>query len=95
MTDEQAPAKESLWDKIKGWFTKAKESETAEKVGEMADKAWDKTKDASGKAWDKTKDVAEDVKEWGEEKIDDIRDKDGDKDEDEGDGEGEGEEKSE
>jgi len=91
MTDEQAPATESLWDKIKGWFTKAKDSDAAEKMGDMADKAWDKTKDASGKAWDKTKDVAEDVKEWGEEKIDDMRDKDDDDDE----AEGEGEEKSE
>ena len=89
MTDEQAPAKESLWDKIKGWFTKAKDSEAAEKMGDAAGKAWDKTKDASGKAWDKTKDVAEDVKEWGEEKIDDLRDKDDDDDE------AEGEEKSE
>jgi len=78
MTDEQAPAKESLWDKVKGWFTTAKDSEAAEKMG-----------DAAGKAWDKTKDVAEDVKEWGEEKIDDLRDKDDDDEDDKGEGEGE------
>ena len=77
MGEEQAPAEQqSFWDKLKGWFTKAKESEAAEKAGDMAEKAWDKTKDVSKKTWDKTKDVAEDVKEKVEDKIEDIRHRD-------------------
>ncbi|MCJ7726141.1 MAG: hypothetical protein MUP76_07120 [Acidimicrobiia bacterium] len=80
MTEQTPAAKPSFWAKIKGWFTTAKDSEAAEKAGEMAGKAWDKTKDVAEKTWDKTKDVAEDVKEWTGEKIEDIRDKD-DKDE--------------
>ena len=79
MTDEQQ-APQSLWEKIKSWFTTAKESETAEKAGEMAGKAWDKTKDVAEKTWEKTKDVAEDVKEKVEDRIEDMR---GDDDEDE------------
>lgn len=81
MTDGTPAAKPSFWAKLKGWFTKAKESEAAEKAGEMAGKAWDKTKDVAEKTWDKTKDVAEDVKEKIEDKIEDIRDKDDDADE--------------
>ena len=71
MTEEQA-AKPTLWEKIKGWFTRAKESEAAEKAGDVAEKAWDKTKDVAEDAWEKTKDVAGDVKE----KIDEMRHKD-------------------
>ena len=82
MTEEQTPAAEpTLWEKIKGWFTKAKDSEAAEKMGDAAGKAWDKTKDVSEKAWDKTKDVAEDVKDWTGDKIEDIRGDDDDDDE--------------
>lgn len=82
MTEAKTPAAEpTLWEKIKGWFKKAKDSEAAEKMGDLAEKAWDKTKDVSEKAWDKTKDVAEDVKEKIEDKIEDIR---GDDDDDEG-----------
>ena len=40
MTDQQGPAAEpTLWEKIKGWFSTAKESEAAEKMGDMAEKA--------------------------------------------------------
>jgi hypothetical protein len=58
-----------LMDTIKGWFSKAKESEALDKAGDVAEKAWDKTKDVAETAWDKTKDVAEDVKD----KVDDMR----------------------
>jgi hypothetical protein len=84
MAEEQASAEgQSFWQKLKGWFTKAKESEAAEKAGDMAEKAWDKTKDVAEKTWDKTKDVAEDVKEKVEDKLEDIRDKDDDEKSDE------------
>ncbi len=66
----------TFWNKLKGWFTTAKDSEAAEKAGEMAGKAWKKTKETSAKAWDKTKDVAGDVKEKVEEKMEERRDKD-------------------
>ncbi|MBU1227253.1 MAG: hypothetical protein KJ698_08600 [Actinobacteria bacterium] len=78
MTEGTPAAKPSFFEKLKGWFTKAKESEAAEKIGDVAEKTWDKTKDVAEKTWDKTKDVAEDVKEWGEEKIEDLRHKDDD-----------------
>ena len=68
------------WDKIKAMFKKAKDSEAAEKAGDVAEKVWDKTKDVADKAWDKTKDVAGDVKE----KIDERRDADKDEKDDEG-----------
>ena len=87
MTDETPAAEPSFWDKVKGWFKKAKDSETAEKAGDMADKAWDKTKDVAEKTWDKTKDVAEDVKEWTGDKIEDIRGDDDDDEEAKDDGE--------
>lgn len=67
------PEKQTFLQKIKGWFTRAKDSETAEKAGEFAGKAWDKTKDVSAKAWDKTKDVAGDVKEKVDEKMEERR----------------------
>lgn len=77
MADEAGTTPEGTsqgwWGKMKSLFTRAKESEAAEKAGEFAEKAWDKTKDVSGKAWDKTKDVAEDVKEKVEEKWEDRR----------------------
>jgi hypothetical protein len=67
------PAGKTWWDKLKAMFTKAKDSDAAEKAGEMAGKAWDKTKDVSAKAWDKTKDVAEDVKDKVGDKIEERR----------------------
>lgn len=67
------PENATFWAKVKGWFTKAKESEAAEKAGEFAEKAWDKTKDVSAKAWDKTKDVAGDVKEKVDEKLEERK----------------------
>jgi len=74
VTDDKAPAeKPAIWTKVKGWFTRAKESDTAEKAGEVAGKAWEKTKDVAEKAWDKTRDVAGDVKEKVEEKIEERR----------------------
>jgi hypothetical protein len=69
----ETPQQETFLQKLKGWFTRAKDSETAEKAGEFAGKAWDKTKDVSAKAWDKTKDVAEDVKEKVDEKMEERR----------------------
>lgn len=72
-TGGEAAAPKSFFDKLKGWFTRAKESEAAEKAGEFAGKAWDKTKDVSSKAWDKTKDVAGDVKEKVDEKLEERR----------------------
>ena len=60
-----------LMDTIKGWFSSAKETagDVADKTGDVAGDAWDKTKDVAGKAgdkagdaWDKTKDVAGDIK---------------------------------
>ncbi len=68
MTDETPAAPEGMWGRVKGWFTRAKESETAEKAGEMAGKAWDKTKVVADKAWDKTKDVAGELREKIEER---------------------------
>jgi len=62
------------WDKIKAMFKKAKDSEAAEKAGDIAEKAWDKTKDVADKAWDKTKDVASDVKEKIDEKRESAKD---------------------
>lgn len=52
------PEGTSFWAKLKGWFTRAKDSEAAEKAGEIAEKTWEKTKDVSGKTWEKTKDVS-------------------------------------
>jgi len=65
----------SFMDTVKGWFGKAKENagEVADKAGDKAEVAWDKTKDVAGdvagkagdaaeKAWDKAKDVAGDIK---------------------------------
>ena len=68
------PEPQTFLQKLKGWFTRAKDSEAAEKAGEFAGKAWDKTKDVSAKAWDKTKDVAGDVKEKVDEKMEERRD---------------------
>jgi hypothetical protein len=69
----ETPQDQTFFDKAKGWFTRAKESEAAEKAGEFAEKAWDKTKDVSAKAWDKTKDVAGDVKDKVDEKMEERR----------------------
>jgi len=90
MTDETPAAPESTWDKVKGWFTRAKESEAAEKAGEIAGKAWDKTKDVADKAWDKTRDVAGELRDKVEDKLEERReakDAEGDSD-DEGTPEG-------
>lgn len=73
MTDETPAPKPTWWDKVKGWFTRAKDSDAAEKAGEIAGKAWDTTKDVSAKVWDKTKDLAEDVKEKVEDTIEKRR----------------------
>lgn len=70
---KDATPPQTWWDKVKGWFTRAKDSEAAEKAGEYAEKAWDKTKEVSEKAWEKTKDVAEDVKEKVDEKLEERR----------------------
>ena len=78
--EEAPPQPEGWWAKLKAMFTRAKDSEAAEKAGEYAEKAWDKTKEVSGKAWDKTKDVAEDVKEKVEEKWEERRERDDDSD---------------
>jgi hypothetical protein len=75
---EGGAAKTGWWEKIKSLFTRAKESEFADKAGDIAEKAWDKTKDTAEAAWDKTKDVAGDVKEKVEEKIEERRESEGD-----------------
>lgn len=82
MTDETTTPTPTWWDKVKGCFTRAKDSEAADKAGEMAGKAWDTTKDVSAKVWDKTKDLAEDVKEKVEDTLEKRREaKDDDEDE--------------
>lgn len=78
MTDEMGSAPEGggtkgMWDTVKGLFIKAKDSEAAEKAGEVAEKVWDKTKDVAEKAWEKTKDVAGEVKDKVEEKLEERR----------------------
>ena len=88
MTDGSNPTPEGggvkgVWDKVRSWFNRAKESEAAEKAGEAAGKAWDKTKDVAEKAWDKTKHVAGDVKGKVDEKLEERR-KSGAEDEPEG-----------
>lgn len=72
MTEGEA-AKTGWLEKVKAFFKRARDSETAEKAGDFAEKAWDKTKDVAEKAWDKTKDVAGDVKEKVEEKMEERR----------------------
>jgi hypothetical protein len=73
MTDETPAAPQGMWDKMKGWFTRAKDSETAEKAAEVAGKAWEKTKDVADKAWDKTKDVADELRDKVEDKLEERR----------------------
>lgn len=74
MTDPTTPAApKGWWAKLKGMFTRAKDSDAAEKAGDMAGKAWDTTKDVSGKVWDKTKDVAGDVKDKFEDSMEKRR----------------------
>ena len=44
-----------LMDTIKGWFSQAKDTagDVTEKAGDMAEAAWDKTKDVAGDIKDK------------------------------------------
>ena len=75
-----------LMDTIKGWFSKGRDmaGDVAEKAGDVAEGAWDKTKDVAGDVAEKAGDVAEAGWEKAKDVADDIKDRfDGD---DEGEG---------